>query len=125
MQVCNLELLSEVEALAQDLLDSGKPINLLINNAARFLDAPFKVTKEGFEQTISIGCEYCDGARIAVLAPYLSCAELHGVHACRRCFRTRRFACFAVVALSIRASVSVDRDSIIIAHARMSIDSMQ
>eukprot|EP00879_Flechtneria_rotunda_P013233 GHRR01013818.1.p1 GENE.GHRR01013818.1~~GHRR01013818.1.p1 ORF type:complete len:289 (+),score=68.67 GHRR01013818.1:453-1319(+) len=54
-RVCNLELLSEVEALAQDLLDSGKPINLLINNAARFLDAPFKVTKEGFEQTISIG----------------------------------------------------------------------
>eukprot|EP00775_Hariotina_reticulata_P008233 gene8233-8423_t len=53
-KVCNLELLSEVASMAKDLLATGKSINMLINNAGRFVDAPFGVTKEGFEQTLAV-----------------------------------------------------------------------
>lgn len=35
MQVCNLEMLSEVTALAQELLAPGRHISILVNNAGR------------------------------------------------------------------------------------------
>jgi hypothetical protein len=28
----------------------GRPLDLLVNNAGRFLDAPFQLTEDGFEQ---------------------------------------------------------------------------
>jgi NAD(P)-dependent dehydrogenase (short-subunit alcohol dehydrogenase family) len=52
--VHNMESMSEVRLLADEILATGKNINLLINNAGRFIDAPFGVTKEGFEQTIAL-----------------------------------------------------------------------
>eukprot|EP00878_Enallax_costatus_P011866 GHUV01012389.1.p1 GENE.GHUV01012389.1~~GHUV01012389.1.p1 ORF type:complete len:197 (+),score=27.36 GHUV01012389.1:385-975(+) len=52
--VHNMESMSEVKLLADEILATGKTINMLINNAGRFIDAPFGVTKEGFEQTIAL-----------------------------------------------------------------------
>lgn len=47
---CDLEKLASVKAFAQSMLDTDKPIHLLINNAGRFVDAPYAVTEDGFEQ---------------------------------------------------------------------------
>lgn len=52
--VHDLESMSEVKSLADEVLATGKNINLLINNAGRFIDAPFGITKEGFEQSIAV-----------------------------------------------------------------------
>ncbi len=42
-----------VKEFANRLLSSNKPIDMLFNNAARFLDAPqFEVTKDGYEATV-------------------------------------------------------------------------
>lgn len=49
-----MELLSNVRLLANELLASGTPIHLLINNAGRFLDETFSVTKEGLEHTVAL-----------------------------------------------------------------------
>lgn len=54
LQVCNMELLSNVRSLASELLASDTPIHLLINNAGRFIDETFSVTKEGLEHTIAL-----------------------------------------------------------------------
>jgi short-subunit dehydrogenase involved in D-alanine esterification of teichoic acids len=54
LQVCNMELLSDVRALANKLLTSNVNIGLLVNNASRFLDEHFTVTKEGIEHTIAL-----------------------------------------------------------------------
>eukprot|EP00882_Tetradesmus_deserticola_P001704 GHRQ01001833.1.p1 GENE.GHRQ01001833.1~~GHRQ01001833.1.p1 ORF type:complete len:338 (+),score=132.53 GHRQ01001833.1:312-1325(+) len=54
MKVCNMELLSNVRALANELLASHANINLLVNVAGRFLDETFSVTKEGIEHTIAV-----------------------------------------------------------------------
>jgi short-subunit dehydrogenase len=49
-----MELLSNVRALANELLASNVNISLLVNNAGRFLDEHFTVTKEGIEHTIAL-----------------------------------------------------------------------
>jgi NAD(P)-dependent dehydrogenase (short-subunit alcohol dehydrogenase family) len=49
-----MELLSNVHALANELLASNVNISLLVNNAGRFLDEHFTVTKEGIEHTIAL-----------------------------------------------------------------------
>jgi short-subunit dehydrogenase len=54
LQVCNMELLSNVSALANELLASDVNISLLVNNAGRFIDEHFTVTKEGLEHTIAL-----------------------------------------------------------------------
>jgi hypothetical protein len=53
-QVCNMELLNNVRALASDLLASGANISLLVNNAGRYIDEAFTVTKEGIEHTMAL-----------------------------------------------------------------------
>lgn len=54
LKLCNMELLSEVRGLAKELLAMPANISLLINNAGRFLDQGFSVTKEGIEHTLAL-----------------------------------------------------------------------
>ncbi|KIZ04624.1 dehydrogenase/reductase (SDR family) X chromosome-like protein [Monoraphidium neglectum] len=44
---------SLVESLAEDILSRKLPVNILVLNAGRYLDAPFATTKDGFEQTLA------------------------------------------------------------------------
>jgi NAD(P)-dependent dehydrogenase (short-subunit alcohol dehydrogenase family) len=49
-----MELLNNVRALAAELAASPINISLLINNAGRFLDEGYSVTKEGIEHTLAL-----------------------------------------------------------------------
>lgn len=40
---------SSVRSFADEVLADNKPIHLLINDAGRYIDTPFEVTKDGFE----------------------------------------------------------------------------
>ncbi|GBF89440.1 hypothetical protein Rsub_02012 [Raphidocelis subcapitata] len=44
---------ARVESTAREILSTKLPINILVNNAGRFVDAPFCVTPDGFEQTLA------------------------------------------------------------------------
>ncbi|KAI8467180.1 MAG: hypothetical protein J3K34DRAFT_431400 [Monoraphidium minutum] len=52
--VCNLESMKSVRAFAEQVLALQRPLDLLVNNAGRFLDAPFALTEDGFEQVHAV-----------------------------------------------------------------------
>ncbi|KAI8469756.1 MAG: hypothetical protein J3K34DRAFT_469693 [Monoraphidium minutum] len=52
-KTCDLEDPKQVDALAQDVLNSKMSIDILACNAGRFLDAPFALSKGGFEQQLA------------------------------------------------------------------------
>ncbi|KIZ02736.1 Retinol dehydrogenase 12 [Monoraphidium neglectum] len=46
--------MKSIRAFADRILAMGRPLDLLVNNAGRFLDAPFQLTEDGFEQTHAV-----------------------------------------------------------------------
>ncbi|KIZ02734.1 retinol dehydrogenase 11 (all-trans/9-cis/11-cis) [Monoraphidium neglectum] len=52
--VCNLESMRSIKSCADQVLALDRPLDLLVNNAGRFLDAPFQLTEDGFEQTHAV-----------------------------------------------------------------------
>jgi dehydrogenase/reductase SDR family protein 12 len=53
VEIAELSLISEVEALAERLLARNRPIDALINNAGALID-PRKTTREGLEQSFAL-----------------------------------------------------------------------
>ncbi|MDX1736184.1 MAG: SDR family NAD(P)-dependent oxidoreductase [Halioglobus sp.] len=66
LQICDMEIMSEVSALADRLLQQGRPVDVLVNNAGALFNTR-AVTREGLERSFAL----------LLLAPFILTEKLH------------------------------------------------